>query len=151
MKKLVFFSIIFAFVLLLTGCGKKSAINTSKFRSIVESSGYTFTDDYDSYSSYNYFNEAVIASKGDCDIQFFVLDNASDAKNMFNTNKSKFENSKTGLSTEVSTSLNNYDTYLVQTNGYYKYLSRVDNTLVYVNVLMECKDSVKNIIDIMKY
>ena len=50
MKKLVFFSIIFAFVLLLTGCGKKSAISTSKFRSIVESSGYTFTDDYDNYS-----------------------------------------------------------------------------------------------------
>lgn len=151
MKKFVFFSIILAFILLLTGCSKKSAITTSKFRSIVESNGYIVSDDYDSYSSYNYFNEAFLASKDDCDIQFFVLDNANNAKDMFNTNKSKFESSKSGMSTEVSTSLGNYDTYLVQTNGYYKYVSRVDNTLLYVNVPMECKESVKTIIDSMKY
>ena len=151
MKKFLMGCLVLTMAFLLTGCGKKSAIDTSKFRSITEANGFSVINDYDSYSSYSSINETFLASKDNCDIQFFVLDNVNSAKSMFDINKNKFENSKTGLSTEVSTSLNNYDTYLVQTNGYYKYLSRVDNTLVYVNVLMECKDSVKNIIDIMKY
>ena len=54
---------------------------------------------------------------------------------------------KTNASASATVSMNNYATYSLTTNGKYKYLSRIDNTLVYIDVDESYKDIVK---DIMK-
>ena len=56
-RGLVLFGSFVLCLFLLTGCGKKSAIDTSKFRSITEANGFSVINDYDSYEieSYNSF------------------------------------------------------------------------------------------------
>ena len=80
-------------------------------------------------------------------IEFYELSNEENAISMHNTNKTKFESQKSNASASATASMNNYSTYSLTTNGKYKYLSRINNTLVYVDVDENYKDIVK---DIMK-
>ena len=70
---------------------------------------------------------------------------------MFTTNKLDFESKKTDNNVETSASMKNYDTYSLTNNGEYSYLSRVDNTFLYVNVKQEFKDKVKDFVDKLGY
>ena len=75
----------------------------------------------------------------------------TDAKAMFETNRKSFENSKGSVSTEKSINLGNHSLYSVTSNGFYMYLSRIDNTLVYAKVSETYKDTVKDFINELKY
>lgn len=66
---------------------------------------------------------------------------------MYNTNKTTFESQNSNVSASTTVGINNYSTYSLTTNKKYKYLSRIDNTLVYVDVDKSYKDIVQ---DIMK-
>lgn len=70
---------------------------------------------------------------------------------MFDNNKSIFESYKIGLSAEKSTSFKNNSTYSLSSDGYYMYLSRVENTLLYIRVKDIYKDKVKTIVDKLGY
>lgn len=149
-KKIGFISILFVMLLILTGCGNKTAITTSKFISLTESEGYTISDVKDQFDE-DYLKEATVAMGDGYQIEFYVLDSEFNAKNMFKYNKKIFLNYKGGLTSEVSSEVGNYSTYSLQSDGYYMYLSRVDNTLIYVRVESKYKDNVKNTIDKLGY
>lgn len=70
---------------------------------------------------------------------------------MFNTNRSTFESYKGNSSSESSSSMGNYSSYTLTSNGYYMHLCRVDNTLLYVKVNDTYKDSVKKLIKELGY
>jgi len=70
---------------------------------------------------------------------------------MYNTNKSKYESEKANVSSSTTSNMKNYSTYSLNTNGTYKYLSRIDNTLVYVDVDEDYKDDVKEIMKEIGY
>ena len=54
-------------------------------------------------------------------------------------------------SSESSSSMGNYSSYTLVSNGYYMHLCRVDNTLLYVKVSDTYKDSVKKLINELGY
>ena len=60
-------------------------------------------------------------------------------------------NSKGNGATESSANIGNYSTYGLTSNGYYMYVSRVDNTLLYAKVSTTYKDAVKSIIKDLGY
>jgi len=70
---------------------------------------------------------------------------------MYNTNKTKFESQKTKGYTSSNVEISNYATYTLKVNGKYKYLSRVGNTFVYVDVDEAYEDTVKEIMDEINY
>ncbi len=47
--------------------------------------------------------------------------------------------------------MKNYSTYSLTTNGKYKYLSRIDNTLIYIDASDDYKDAIKDIIKELGY
>ena len=152
-KKIISISLICMLLLLsLTGCTKKTAITTENFKSIAQSHNYSITNAKSQYSAYNYITEATIAGiNNQWQVEFFVLESEADAKSMFETNKTIFQNSKGSVSTEKSTNLGNHSLYSLTSNGFYMYLSRIDNTLLYVKVSETYKDTIKDFIKELKY
>lgn len=127
---------------------EKTPISADTFNTTMESKGYIMTDTTSQFSQYeNYMSESYVAQKTGYQIEFYELTSEENAISMYNTNKTKFESQKTDASASAATSMNNYSTYSLTTNGKYKYLSRIDNTLVYIDVDESYKDIVK---DIMK-
>lgn len=150
-KKIVLFSVIFSLLLILTGCGNKKAITPQEFVSIAQANNYNVSDATNQFSGYGQVREVKIASNYDYQIEFYVLNSESDAKSMYEYNKSLFEAYKVSNYSESHVDLNNYSTYSLQSSGYYMFLSRIDNTLVYVKEPVEYKSNIDEFIKKLGY
>ena len=84
-------------------------------------------------------------------VEFYELTSSDSAEEMFDTNKALFEKEKTKNSSDASSNIRNYNTYSLTTSLNYYYLSRVDNTLLYVKVDLSHKKDVKKFIDKLGY
>ncbi len=141
----------FLMIFALTGCLSKTAITTSEFKTKAENLGYTTTDIISQYASYGYIKEATVAQSEGYQVEFYVLDDASNATSMFNTNKEDFESYMGNSSSESTVNIGNYSSYTLTSSDYYMHLCRVDNTLLYVKVKDTYKDSVKTLIEDLGY
>ena len=153
MKRRNIFLIIglFLTVFLLTGCGNKTKLTTKEFESIAKKHNCTIYDVSNQYASYGFIKEAKVAKNDDWQIEFYIIDSAKNADVMYNINKQVFEGYKGSTSVYKTETLKNYSTYLLKSNGYYMYLSRVDNTLLYVKVNDTYQKQVEKIIKDMGY
>ena len=136
----------------LTGCGSKTALTTDEFKTVSEDNSYVITDVTNQYAMYDYVTEATVAQSSDgWQVEFYVLSDEAYASSMFDNNKNIFEGYKGSSSVEGSTTMGNYETYSLTSDGYYMYLCRVDNTLFYVRVEDDYKDAVKNLAEELGY
>lgn len=152
-KRNILLIVVFLVLFILTGCGSKKVITTSDFKAKTEELGYTALDITSQYTSYGYIKEATVAESqdGGFQVEFYVLDNESNAVGMFDTNMDTFKTYKGNSSTESSSSMGNYSNYTLTTDGYYMHLCRVDNTLLYVRVESVYEDTVKSLIKELGY
>lgn len=131
---------------------EKTPILAEDFYSIMEKKGYTMTDATSQFDQYtNYIKKAYIAQNTDYQIEFYELSSEENAISMYNTNKSRFESQKSDSSSYATVSMKNYSTYALTTNGKYKYISRIDNTMIYLDVDEEYKDTIKKLIKEIGY
>jgi len=151
MKKL--FTLLLTLVMLITlsGCGTKMAIKTEEFIEKAENNGYLVTDLTAIYIEDEEIKEATIATSEGWEITFYILDTEENAIARYQNNQSSFENSKDSTNSEAKVDMKNYNTYTLNSNGSYKYLCRVDNTLLYVDVEETYKDEVKSFITELGY
>lgn len=127
---------------------EKTPISANTFNTTMSNNGYIMTDTTDQFTQYkNYVTKSYAAQKSGYQIEFYELSSLENAISMYNANKTKFDSQKSDNSTSSMTNIKNYSTYSLTTNNKYKYLSRIDNTLIYVDVDEDYKDTVK---DIMK-
>ena len=115
---------------------EKDAISATTFHSSMQGKGYTVVDATSQFSSYPYVEQVYIAAPSDYSyqIEFYTLSDESYAISMYNNNKSNFEASKGNSSVGSNVSINNYAKFTLQSNGKYQVVSRIDNTLIYLNV-----------------
>ena len=154
MKKKIFILGVICFVMIfaLTGCGNKKVLSTADFKEKVENLGYTTKDVSVLLSTYRHVSEATVAKKSDSyQVEFYVLIDEENAKTMFNTNKAIFESYKSNISKESTATLGNYSSYTLTSGGYYMYLCRVDNTLLYLRVKDTYKEDVKLLVEELGY
>lgn len=159
MKKLKFLLVtilcalsLFAF----SGCGKnKPSISADDFCDKLESKGYLIQESTSQYSNYEQIKESYIALSDDYEyqIEFIVLTSDSEASSMYSHNKEKFEKEKdnANVNTNKETNLANYSKYVLNVNGKYKVLSRIDNTLIYIDADSEFKDEINDVLDDLGY
>lgn len=152
-KRLMMGVLCFIVLFTITGCGNKTAITSDDFKSRMESSGYTVQDATSQMSEYDYIDQVYIAISSDStyQIEFYELSDSDYASSFFNNNKSTFENSKSSSATETSVSAGNNAKYTLTTNGKFKVVSRIDNTVIYLNVDEDYKSSVKDVLDDLGY
>ena len=139
-------------IILLTGCENKMAINSDEFKEKATSNNYIVSDVTSQFEKSKIVDNAVTANKlGAWVVEFYTLKSDSNAEYMFNYNKEKASNEKAKNSKEVSSSSGNFSTYSLTNNGYYIYICKVDNTLLYTKVNEEYKDEVNKFIQELGY
>lgn len=135
-----------------TGCGKKTAITDDDFRTIANDNGLSIIDATEQFPDSLILETASIAkSDDDWQIEFYVLTDSKAATGMFNTNKENFENLKGNASFQTSVAIGNHAVYSLVSNGTYMHVSRIDNTVVYVNEDAENKDAIDSVLKKMGY
>lgn len=152
-KQLLMGLMCFVVLFTLTGCGNKTAITSDDFKSKMESSGYTVQEATNQMSDYDYIKQVYTAISSDStyQIEFYELSDNDYASSFFNNNKKTFEDSKSSGSTETSVSVDNNEKYTLTTNGKFKVVSRIDNTVIYLNVDDNYKSSVKDVLKNLGY
>ena len=147
--------VLFAFIALisLTGCGNKTAITAEDFKTKMEGKGYSVTDATSQFSEVDYIEKAYVALSSDqsYQIEFYQISDNDKAAGFYNNNKQIFEESKGNTNVESSVSIGNHSKYTLETDGMYKIVSRIDNTVVYLNVESENKSDVQDILKELDY
>ena len=136
----------------LTGCSKE-IISADDFKTTVEKRGFTVSrsegNEDDKAKGIQY---SSIAVKDDgMTIMFVEFDNEGNAMSLFTSNKEDAESQKSGNYSQNEVNVGNYNTYELTDNSYYKYLSRVGNTLLITVVKKENKETIREIIDELNY
>lgn len=158
-KKVLIIVLVILAVLVGVGCifinvlnKEKTPITPEQFKTTMEENGYTVIDVTSQFEQYgDYMTKAYVAEKDGYQIEFFTLSSVENAIGMYSTNKTKFESLAGNASASYTASMNNYSIYSITTNGKYKYVSRIDNTLVYVDEDTTYQDSIKTMLKELGY
>ena len=132
----------------------KESISANDFKNIMEDKDFEIVDVMDQFEEYDeYIKKAYIALEEDYDyqIEFYKLDEEDDAISFYKTNKEKFEASKGSSSVETKVSMGNNSKYTLKTNDEYKVVSRIEDTVIYVDVDEKYEDEVKEILKEIGY
>ncbi len=160
MKKSVIIAIIAVVILVVIGGvifvnlnKEKASITASSFYTTMSQKGYSVQDSTSQYSEYDYVKQVYIAVSKDYSyqIEFYELLDDSYATSFYNNNKSIFESSKGNASAETSVGLKNYSKYTLSSNGQYMVVSKINNTVIYVKVDDDYKNTVKDILEELGY
>lgn len=143
-----------AFVALFVNLNKeKTAITFNEFKVTMESKGYYVSDATSQFSQYNYITSATLAvdSNYSYKIEFYTLSDVNYATMFYNNNKTLFENSKGSSSAKTDVTSKNGAKYTLSSNNKYMVVSRIDNTVIFVNVDLQYKDTVQKLLKELNY
>lgn len=154
MKKITYLILIcFISLFSLTGCFTKKEIKTEEFIKIVEKNNYQVYDVKEQYD-YESIKAATIAvnKNEEYQIEFYELKSNKAANSMFLENKQIFEDAtKEENQVHSSMEMSNYSTFKVITNDKFKYLCKVNSTLLFINVDKQYQKQVEDIIKKLGY
>lgn len=123
----------------------RKPITSDSFETVAESIDYETKDVTKTLSSNKGISKAMVARvENKYQIEYYTLDDAEVAQKMYNRNKKRFETQKKSKDKAEEINSNNYSEYKLTTNGKYKLLSKIDNTLLYADVDEQYKDNVIN-------
>ena len=128
----------------------KESITGEKFVEIMEDNDFKVSDvKYQFKNSDVKIKEAYVAKKDEYQIEFYTFEDVDDADYFFRINKEKFDSNS--AKTRVDLNGKNYASFNIEANGKYKFLERIDETVIYINVDREYKDNVKDMVKILGY
>ena len=150
MKKLKILSLLLI-TLLLTACGNKKAIDSDKFKSIMRDNNYYVINSKEQFSEYDYIVESYIAESDNYQIEFYIMQDDMNAKAFYDYNKEIFDAERTSISMYTSVDFTNTNKYTLTLEDSYKVLSRINNTVIYVDVEKEYKNDINSILKKLGY
>lgn len=154
-KRIIKISLLLIFIgLFVTGCGNKKSISAEEFKKITEKD-YVITDATKQFAGIEeakHIKKVYIASDKEYkyQVEFYEFDSDENADNFFDHNKEIFETDN-GDSNYTIVNMFNYDKYTHTGSSHYYVLSRINNTVAYVNVEDKYKEQVKSILKSIKY
>lgn len=161
MKKTIITVVIVIIAIILIGVGvllinlnkEKESITASEFYEYATKKGYSVYDVNKQFSEYDYIKQVYVAAGKDLkyQIEFYEIQDDEYATKFYNYNKSIFESSKGNSSAETNVGMKNYSKYTLSTNGKYMVVSRINNTVIYVEVDDNYKDTIKSILKELGY
>lgn len=151
-KRLTVFSILLMMVFMITGCNKKP-ITAEEFKTKMKDKKYDVVDITEQYSSSTEFTKVYVAVAENriFQVEFYQFDSTDSASKAYSTTKDEVESIKGSSSANTSVELGNYSKYTLSTNGNYTIISRVEDTMIYVNVDSTYKSKVKDIVEELGY
>ncbi len=140
--------------ILLTACGSsKKPISDDEFKNVMNENDYYVENVLNDFSDYSYIKGAYIAIKNgkNYQIEFYELENNYYAKSFYDINKEIFEASQTNNSIYKNIDLNDTNKYTLINEDSYKVISRIENTVIYVDVNKKYMDDINSILKKLKY
>lgn len=132
----------------------KTPLTAEDFKTKMEEKGYAVTEETNQYVSYDEnIKDVYIATseEGTYEIEFYIINDVDYAKMFYNNNEEYFESTKGNTFSKSNMSLKNYSKYTLSTNAKYKVLSRVENTVIYINADDTYRDEIKSILKEIGY
>lgn len=125
----------------------REPLTALEFNSLMEEKGYSIVDVKEQFAEYDYISEAYLAidKNGDYQLEFYVIESPDIAARFFESNKAAFESSKGNMSSQKDISAGNYSKYTLTSEGQYKYICRIENTVIYADEAEEYKPEIKEI------
>ena len=151
MKKILLTIFCLLTIFTLTGCKNKDSITPGEFKIRMESKKYTVQDATNQFRKNSQIKQVYIALNLEYQVEYYEIDTVENAKLFYNNNKTIFEQSKGNSSIYTSKDLANYSTYKLRTNGKYKVISRIDNTVIYIDTNESYKSDIDSILDYLGY
>lgn len=153
MKKIKTLILLILCVLLSACSSNKTAISIDEFKEKMRDDSYYVVNSKEQFSEYDYIIDSYIAinSNKTFQIEFYKLSDIDNSVAFYNYNKDIFDASKTSNSAYTDVNLNNISKYTLTTEDSYKVLSRIDDTVIYVNTNKEYKDEIKSILKKIGY
>lgn len=152
MKKILLLIISIIMIFTLTGC-TKLALHPDDVTTIISNLGHKVEDISDKYTDYD--NIVKVLKIKDIEdrweIEYYLLKDLHSAERMYQENFELFNLFESQATFYSEVNQGNYSTYKLQTSGSYMYLSRVDNTLLYIDVNILHKNIMEEIITALAY
>ena len=140
--------------LFVTGCGNKKSITGEEFKNKIEKQDkYLLTNAREQFEENDLLVSVYIASDKNYkyQVEFYEFKKEADAKSFVEGNREIFEKEKGNSNNESEVNVANYSKYTLKTNDEYKVLSRIDNTVAYVNAKDKYTDEVQEILKLIGY
>ena len=153
-KRVLLIVVLFLCVFSLSGCGVKKSITANDFKNYMEKSGYYILDSTSQYKESFTLKQSYIAINANrtYQIEFIEVNTIDEASKIYDINKNIMEGKKgKSFSGYVDTEGDNFSNYRIVTNGKYRVLSKINNTLIYVDVDQEYMNEVNKIIKRLRY
>lgn len=141
-------------ILLCFGCGKiQSPITLEEFQDNCDKNELYFYDISDNFKESQKVIQAGMASTSVWHIEFYIFNEEDDAIEAYESNKQNFLDVKKESTTftDSDKSYNNKVTYSLTTNTTYYYISRIDETMIFVQVPVEYRGRVKKFHESLGY
>ena len=148
-KKIFLILLLIPCVFMLSGCLKQKSITADQFKNIMAKNGYEVVESTDQYKDIMKVKKSYIALYKDRKFQFELIefDTIEEAIRIYDINKQKFEDKKTTTAYKyVNIDGKNYSKYRCISGGKYMALTRINNTLMYVDINQEYEKEVNNAI-----
>ena len=145
MRKIIF--IVFTILIMLTSCKlNKEPITITTFKNKMEENGYIVENITSQFPEDNKIKTILIAKKNDHQIEFYETIDEDSSIVAFNLNKENFQKSKGNRTFETNTFIGNSSKYTLKANSKFKVVSRIKNTLIYLDVPASAEDEVKRVL-----
>lgn len=156
MKKFKTLGLLILIILLitLTACStSKKQLSVNEFKDLMRENSYYVVNSKEQFNEYDYIEDSYIAIDSDktYQIEFYKLSDIDNSIAFYNYNKDIFEASNVSNSKYTDVNSSHSSKYTLTTEDSYKVLSRINDTVVYVNVDIKYKDEVKSILKKMGY
>lgn len=149
---MVILLIIIAALVSLGGLVKeRDALTAGEFTSIMESKDFIIVDAGSQFANYDYIESATLAINENYQIEFYVLSDENYAGRFFANNKEKFESEKGTMSTSSSVNFANGAKYTLNTDGKFKVVTNIENTVIYLDVNESNKSEVESLLKEINY
>ena len=153
MKKKLLIVLVLLTLVLTTGCTNKEAKTSKEFINIMENNKYEIVNVKKQFENRAQVKEAIIAieQSKNYQIEFYVMSDEKNAKSFYENNREIFKENATNSNVNTEVNLGNYSKYTQTSNGKYSVISRIDNTIIYLNVDEKNKENIEEILETLGY
>ncbi len=151
MKRVMKFIFIFLILLSITGCApKKNKLDPEAFKTAMKEEGFNVKD-ASSEMIYDYIVQIYLAAGTNYNIEYYNIRNNDFAAGFYKNNVEAIE--KLNYDDEKATidEDSNYAKYTIILDNKYKVVSRVDNTVIFINAPSRYKEDIDIILNKIGY
>ncbi len=150
LQKLVIVTMLTTMLVGLTACSNRTPVSVDDFKETMEENGFEIADVTGQLAPES-ITAIILAYNDAYQIELYETIDDATATALFAENKDNFEDYAVGSAATLSKNIMNYAYYSVTSSGTYHALSKIDNTMIYVEADAEYKDEISEILKELGY